>query len=830
MMRSRFSYRSWVRPAMIVAALISPPTVLKSTAADSSPAAFLDRYCIECHAADDPSGEREFESLELSKSHVDNQVAIQEIIDQLTLQTMPPDDADQPSTQERLHAINQLTNRLSKMRQQTVSTGGQTVLRRLSNREYRRTIGDLLGIDMTMFDPTIEFPGDNLYGQFDNVGDALVMSEHLMQRYLDAADVCVEKAFAITNQIKPHTWSYSKDFFQQAELNAAHKRAFQSKFICLYDHPFNDKPEGAYGHLSNFPNGVPVDGVYEIRVLAKAMNRDTPYSNKAVRIDLSEPFRMGIRPGDTAIGDMVHTQPIDVKLAETIVSDDDFQWYTFRIPLDRGFAPRFTFENGAHDFRGSIGRVYRLHRDLLPEPAKKAKGIFDQRIQLITYGAMPHIRIDQVEIRGPLNNDELTLSQNLLLGDAEFDESRKMELLTRFAERAFRRPISEDELSRFEAFYQSRRDDGRDATDSFKDTLKAILCSPNFLYFQHSNTAAGLSPHALAERLSYFLTSSMPDEKLRDVADRGELTRADVRRREAKRLLADERSDAFIADFLDSWLGLRSLGSMPPDPNEFWFYYAADLQRDMKTETQMFVRDLINRNASALELIDADYSFINRDLARLYGVEQRVSTESAEVFHRVKFEDRRRGGLLGHASILTVSANGIETSPVIRGVWLLENILGTPTPPPPDNVPAIEPDTRGASTIRDQLSKHRSDATCNQCHRKIDPLGFALEVFDPIGQHRAFYDSKRKKPIDASGQLPGSDPFVGPAGLRRQLLHQKEFFVRTLTEALLTQALGRRIELTDRASIDSILAGLSHDDYPMGDLIESIVASDLFRR
>lgn len=204
--------------------------------------------------------------------------------------------------------------------------------------------------------------------------------------------------------------------------------------------------------------------------------------------------------------------------------------------------------------------------------------------------------------------------------------------------------------------------------------------------------------------------------------------------------------------------------------------------------------------------------------------------ESAAEFRRVTFDDARRGGLLGQASIMTVSANGIETSPVVRGVWLLENILGTPTPPPPDDVPTIEPDTRGALTIRDQLTKHRENATCYQCHRKIDPLGFAFESFDAIGQTREFYDQKRKLRIDTSGRLPGGQGFADAAELKQRLLNRKQFFVRTFTERLLTHALGRRIEPLDRGSVDAILAKVADDDYPTATLIEAIVQSDLFRR
>lgn len=793
---------------------------------------FLKSYCIDCHTVDDPSGEREFESLVLTKSDLDTQLTLQEIIDQLTLGTMPPEDGEQPSTQNRLAAIKAFTNRLQEMRQQTASTGGKTVLRRLSKREYRRTVGDLLGIDMTMFDPTLEFPGDNLSGHFDNIGNALVTSGHLLERYLAAAEQSVEKALALTKEPEVKTWTFRGNFYQQAELKAGHERAFKNRFLCLYDHPYNDKPEGAYGHISDLSKGVPVDGVYEIRVHAKAMHRDTPYNNKTVRIDLDEPFRMGLRPGDTSLGDMVHTQPMQPKLAEVVIEDDEFRWYTFEVPLDRGFGPRFTFENGIHDVRGSFGRIYRVQRQTLPKQIQNEKGIFDQRIAIIKSGQMPHIRIDEVQIRGPIKYSWPTLSQQILVGDSEFQGDMAESLIAKFATRAFRRPATSAEIDGLVHFYHSRIQDGQNSWQAYKDTLKATLCAPGFLYFQQPDETDGkkLSPHAFAERLSYFLTSSMPDDRLRELADRGELFDNETLRGEVKRLLRSEASDAFVTDFLNSWLNLRDLGSMPPDPQKFWFYYASGLEAEMKKETELFLQDLISQNAPVTDFVSAQHSFVNRDLAKLYGIIDQASPETANDFRRVTFSDPRRGGLLGQASILTVSANGIETSPIIRGVWLLENILGTPTPPPPDDVPALEPDTRGATTIRDQLSKHRDHAACNQCHRKIDPLGFAFEAFDAIGQSRKHYDQRQKQIIDTSGILPGGQSFADAAELKQLLLKRKVFFVRTFTERLLTHALGRQLEPLDRSNVDNILKTVQEENYPTASLIEAIVLSDLFRK
>ncbi|QDU39507.1 hypothetical protein Mal4_38520 [Maioricimonas rarisocia] len=829
-MRRLLSNVGIVITAAACAMWLAPAACLAERPAQPHP--FLTRFCLDCHSADDPSGEREFTSLDFAGSGIDTQIRLQEIIDQLTLEAMPPEDAEQPSESERLQAIGRFTEMLTRMRRETRSTGGRTVLRRLTRREYRNTVADLLGIDVTMFDPTLEFPDDDLSEGFDNIGHDLTTSGFLLEKYLEAADACIEKAFAGERPVEPQTWVFRDNFFQQPELGIAHRKAFQFRYLVLYDHPRNEKPEGAYGPLNEFPDGVPADGIYRVRVRAQALHRDTPYSTRAVMIDTSEPFRMGIRPGDTRIGDMVHTQPIEPKFAEAVITDNELRWYTFEIPLDRGFAPRFTFENGQHDVRGSYGRIFRFHRDTLPESLRQGKGIVAWRNAVTAHGYLPQIRIHEVEIHGPLPTSPQPDAFRKLVGGETFTPSAVSELLRDFASRAFRRPVSDSEVSGLVALYEQRVAEGRPPLEAYKDALKAVLCAPGFLYFTPPDEPAEspLDHHALAERLAYFLTSSMPDDRLRQLADESRIAEATVLRAEAIRLLETESSGRFIADFLDSWLKLRALGSMPPDPATFREYYSAGLQPEMKQESRLFMRDLIDRNASVLEFLSARHSFVNRDLAKLYGVEDQISPEQAGDFHRVVFDDANRGGLLGQASILTVSANGIETSPVVRGVWLLETVLGTPPPPPPDDVPPIDPDIRGTTSIREQLARHRELATCNQCHRKIDPLGFALEGFDPIGRSRSYYDRRQKIPIDTSGVLPGGKTFRGPAELREVLLERKEFFVRTVTERLVTHALGRHIESTDRAAIDQILEQVRDDAYPLRDLIVVIVMSDLFRR
>jgi hypothetical protein len=315
----------------------------------------------------------------------------------------------------------------------------------------------------------------------------------------------------------------------------------------------------------------------------------------------------------------------------------------------------------------------------------------------------------------------------------------------------------------------------------------------------------------------------MPDAELLELAASGKLLDANTLEAQTERMLNDPKSDAFLEGFLASWLTLRDLGSMPPDRGQFRAFYHDDLDSAMREETRLFTRHLLNENLGIKHFLNADFTFVNKPLANLYGIEP----PNGQGFHRVPLADGRRGGLLGHASVLTVTANGIETSPVVRGVWLLENILGTPPSPPPPDVEPLDPDIRGATTIRDQLQKHRSVASCNDCHRKIDPLGFALENFDPIGLYRNTYGKSTK--IDASGVLPNGKAFQDVEGLKHILLEQKDQFATALTGKLLAYATGRPTEPADRPEINRILKDLHTRKDGFRDLVKLVVLSEPLR-
>jgi hypothetical protein len=662
------------------------------------------------------------------------------------------------------------------------------------------------------------------------LGDVLQTSGYLLAQYLDAADQAVEKALGATERPSEQTWKFAGNFRQQQELRHPHGKVFNYRYLCLYEVPDTVNHEGGYGPIHDFQEGVPSDGRYEIRVKAQAMNRLHPYDPQIFKRVTEQPFRLGIVPGNAKTGPLHHPQPIEPQLAEVTVNDGEPEWHTMTVWLDAGFTPRFIFPNGMANSRRAFGQILAKHRDLLPEEVRNTRGIFETRPVILEHGWMPHIRIHEIQIRGPIVDEWPPKSQQTVLGGKPFTLGHTREILQNFASRAYRRPARSDEVDRLMGVVEKRREEGREPLEALKDGLKSVLCSPAFLYLAepaHDEESQQLSAYALASRLSYFLWSTMPDAELRQAADSGELLKPAVLLAQTERMLASPRSNAFVEGFLDTWLNLRSLGDMPPDRDAFDRYYSQNLQAAMKQETRLFTRHLLDNNQSILDFLNADYTFVNQPLASLYGLDFDAPPEEAHHFRRVSLKNRQRGGLLGQGSVLTVTANGIETSPVTRGVWLLENILGTPPAPPPDNVPPIDPDIRGAKSMRDILTKHRDNPGCYDCHRKIDPLGFALENFDPIGAWRTHYD--KRQPIDTAGELPSGESFQDIGDLKQILARHKEQFARMLTEKLLGYACGRRIEATDRANVDQIVKQLAKDDYGFRRLIELAVLSETFR-
>lgn len=831
---------------------------------------FLRKYCYQCHGATEREADRRFDLLKFPLSDDNALIDFQDVLDQLNLGEMPPPGEKQPDPSEAAKVVDWLTAEIANFQKQRQGTGGETVLRRLNRREYANTVSDLLHLNTSSFDPTVGFPEDQKIEHFDNQGHALVTSGFLLDQYLKSADEIMAKA--LPGLVKPERqeWKF-RGGFQQGEftgfitdvelseksdqqlsqlrgtvrslakatepakaatirdraaadfeniVNTAERIPTQ---IRLYEHPRSQRHVGSYGYVSDFEKGVPQDGYYLISVEVEALNRVPPYEENYAQTRTEEPLILGFVTGDVKEGPLHLPQKIEPELARFELADGK-QTVQARVWLNQGTTPRFIYVNGSHRARGAhieVGTMLMREAGLKP---KKSNDAYKYGLQ---HAKLPHIRINSVFVRGPIYEKWPTQTQIELLGGAEFDRLRNRANLTEFMKRAYRREPTNDEIGRILKVIETRESQGVESLDAYRDGLKAVLCSPGFLYLDEPaiETANGkrLSNDAIAARLSYFLWSSMPDERLFSLAAAGKLSDPKVLERQFDRMLTDPKSDRFVRDFLASWLNLDALGSTPPDLSAFKAYYIDDLATAMKKETFLFTRHILDEGLSIDQFIDSDFTFVNSGLARLYQLD--VTNVGGE-YEKVNTASGPRGGLLGQASVLTVTANGVDTSPVVRGVWLLENILGTPPSPPPPDVEPLDPDIRGAGTIREQIEKHRNNPACASCHNKIDPLGFALENFDAIGRFRSNYRGRGK--IEPSGKMPNGSSFETVSEFKTALLNQREKFARALIRKLMTYSLGRPLDISDRPEMDAILSDLSKHDFQFRYLIKRIVLSDTF--
>jgi hypothetical protein len=795
---------------------------------------FLGKYCLECHDAKTHKGDREFDTFALPLKSETELVLAKDIVDQIVLREMPPKKAPQPSDAERVALVRTLREAAVAARGKLTSSGASTVMRRLSVREYENTLATLFGRRVDTLGLTADFPKEKTSQHLDNIGQALVTSGFLVDQYFQAANRLVETRLGAPLP-PPKRWTFNGNFRQYEELEGPHKTALNFRYLNLYEQPNTDTRQGGYGHIEDFKKGVPASGVYEIEVEAQAMHRDTHYDPAIFGIDLSEPFILGVVPGDVTKGHIHYPQAIEPLLATATVPDDKPARLKFSVWLEAGQTPRFIFPNGPFESRASVITINKRYKDEFQGRTEKSDV---SRTLLLQEGKLPHIRISEIQIHGPVPEAGGRAEEVAVFGSAGFQQDRAVGQLLAFAEKAYRRPLTEADRRPVAAFYEKRVSAGAPPRQAALDTLKLVLCAPSFLYLSEITDEATktLQPHDLASRLAYALWAGPPDAALLEAAKAGALMQAAGLRSETDRMLADSRVEGFINGFLDAWLNLRDLGGMPPPRETNRAFYAEDLPSSMRAEIRLFFRDLLERDASAALLLDADYTFVDKKLAKLYELPEKTSLRLADGFHKVSLADNpRRGGILAMAGVLTVSANGVETSPVTRGVWVSENILGVPPPKPPDVVPAIEPDVTGATTIRERLAKHRSDATCAECHRKIDPLGFSLESFDPIGRWRSNYPKVKNSkapppPVDPTGEFPSGEAYKDFAGFRRIVCETRgDFFTRHLIRQLLSYATGRHMETADDFLIEDLHAKAKEGGLGLRTLIIECLLSDVFR-
>ena len=793
---------------------------------------FLSRYCLECHAADVQKGDRSFDKFTLPLKTLPEVIEARDIIDQLTLREMPPKKADQPTDEERLAAIRALRAGTASAQASLQSTGSRTVLRRLSNREYENTLATLFGRRVDTLGLTADFPKEKTARHLDTIGQSLVTSGFLVDQYFQSANRLVETRLG-KPATAPQTWRFNKNFIQYEELTGSHKGAFNFRYLNLYEQPNTDTRQGGYGHIEDFRQGVPVSGLYDIEVEAAALHRDTHYDPAIFGIDLSEPFILGVVPGDITKGHIHYPQAIEPLLASSVVPDNTPTRLKFRVWLEAGQTPRFIFPNGPYESRASVITINKRYEKEFSTPVGSS-GV--GRSHILREGKLPHIRISEIVVQGPVTEAVGGAEEIAVFGPEGFKPERAHDQLFAFATKAYRRPLQDADRAPIRKLYEQRLAEKASPRQAALDAVKLILCSPSFLYLSEvtQENDRRLRPHDLATRLAYALWATTPDEALFASAASGKLTEDAELKKQIDRLLADARLEGFIGGFLDSWLNMRELGGMPPPRETNRAYYAEDLPASMKTEARLFFRDMLKENRPVNQFLRAEHSFIDKKLAKLYDLPEQKTLRLADGFQKISLkDDKRRGGLLGMAAVLTVSANGVETSPVTRGAWVSENILGIKPPPPPDTVPAIEPDVSGTTTIRERLAKHSTDRACAECHRKIDPLGFSLESFDPVGRWRVNYAKPKKGPapkIDTSGEFASGETYKDFAGFR-DLLHERreEMFTRHLIRSLLAYSAGRLMEPADEFAVDRIHDKVKQQGLGLRSLVVECLTSDVFR-
>ncbi|MDA1091962.1 MAG: DUF1592 domain-containing protein [Acidobacteria bacterium] len=759
-------------------------------------AGVLDQYCVTCHnervvagAGTAPSPlvaqlrtvGLALDTLDLSEVGTHGDVW-ESVVRKLRVGAMPPTGRPRPDAATLDAVAEWLEGALDRAAAAAPDPGRRPALHRLSRTEYQYAVRDLLALDNLPkeLDIAVMLPADNATSGFDNLADLLFVSPTLMERYLAAARKISRLAVGDPTMLPiVDTYPLDGDLVQDRHVPGL--------------------PLGTRGG-TRVQSHLPLDGEYVITVQFNGAAREAHDGEISVDGERVHLFTVGLAPPKPT--------------ASGVFTFDDDPDVDVRIPLRAGprdVAVSFIPKSGAL-LEGPV----RAHQSRSRQPS-----------------------IASVIISGPYGADGAgdTPSRRQIFRCRPGDGASQAEtatcartILSSLARRAYRRPVTEDDLGRLLEFYEKGLVEGG-FERGIQRAIERVLVSPEFLFRIERNpdgVVAG-APHPvsdleLASRLSFFLWSSIPDDTLLDVAARGELRDPSVLDREVRRLMADPRSSALVTNFAEQWLFLRDVDTKEPDAG-FFPGFDENLRQAFRTETALFVDSVLRDDRSVLDLLTANHTFVNERLAKHYGIPHVYGSH----FRRVELEDSRRRGLLGQGSILTLTSYGTRTSPVLRGKWILENLLSSPPPPPPPDIPALSETTEDGKprSMREAMEVHRANPACASCHSQMDPLGFALENFDAIGRWRDRGESNL--PIDASGLLPNGTLFDGPSGLRAELVKSPEQFVTTMTEKLLTYALGRGVEHFDAPTIRAIVRDAAQDDYRFASVVSGIVNSTPFQ-
>jgi len=775
------------------------PGTSAAQAASVPDRALIDRYCVTCH-----NGRLKVAGLELDKMDLGAVGPSAETWEKVVLKIragqMPPVGRPRPDNAAAAAFTASLEDALDRAAERAPNPGRPTV-HRLNRTEYTNAIRDLLALDV---DGRALLPADDTDAHgFDNNADVLTVSPVLASRYLSAARKVGRLAVGRTTATTIETYRLPRLLMQDDRLSE--KLPFGTRGGAAIEHYF------------------PLDGEYVVKIrlqtnnynyikgLADPQDLEVRLDRQKIKVFNITGMKEGAPPASW--GGTLYGTP---------------EWEKYALQLHDSLEVRFPAKAGRHE----IGVAF-LKKAWEPEDvAQPRQGGWPWSSDEM-FDSNPGV--DTVIVEGPY----------LPAGPSDTPSRRKIftcqprgsdaeacarQILSTIARRAYRRPLTPQDVRTLLDFYSTGSGEGG-FESGIQLALERILVSPDFLFRIEQEpqahtpgaTAYRLSDLELASRMSFFLWSSIPDDELLEAAERGKLKDPPVLERQVRRMLADPRSNALVDNFAGQWLVLRNIRDVSPDPDSFPDF-DENLRDAFLKETELFFESQLRDDRSVVELLSANYTYVNERLARHYG----IANVYGDRFRRVTIEDPRRGGILGQGSLLTVTSYPNRTSPVLRGKWLLETILGTPPPPPPPNVPALQ--ERGAggklASVRERLEAHRANPACSGCHSLMDPLGFALENYDPIGRWR---NEDAGAAVDATGALPNGAKFEGMAGLRDLLLRQRDQFASTVTEKLLAYALGRNVEYFDMPSVRKIAHAAGASDYRWSSIILGIVKSAPFQ-
>ena len=784
------------------------------TAFESSVQPFLADHCYDCHDTRHHKANLDLQKFQSPQAVAADPDTWDLVLQKLRSGEMPPEDEIRPAPEDVAKVAAWISREVEAADAAAPPDPGQVVVRRLNRAEYNNTVRDLIGLDVR---PADDFPQDDTGYGFDTIGAVLSLPPVLMEKYLSAAEKVSRTAIFGAAPMKP----------MLEKLSPRSRKINPSALV-----PATYDVTGlSLANAFHAEHRVPVEADYVIHAVAGG-----------TRPAGSDPIQLTL----WIDGVVVESKALDPEALASFSDDQqDFlskgveftvhlkpgtHWLAVAIPhLYEGLPTTY---NGPNPSARPIPPppVFKPWPDATPEQIEKARKHFEEEHK--DTPPANNVRVSYLELNGPYKQvttpSPVAYKKVFICGHRPGHHlaTCPQQIVASFAGRAFRRPVTGAERQPYLKLYSDVRKRGGSFEEGIALALQGVLVSPDFLFrlerMPSTPDPRAVSDYELATRLSYFLWASMPDAELRRLAATHQLRTPAVLEAQVGRMLRDPKSESFVEQFGGQWLQTRALESVRPDADKFPDFEDY-LRLSMRKETELFFSTVIREDRSILDFLDAKYTFMNERLARHYGVPGVTGPE----FRRVDLTGTPRAGVLMQASILTVSSYATRTSPVLRGKWVLENLLNSAPPPPPNNVPRLDESAVGkTTTLREQMEVHRKDPTCASCHRRMDPLGFGLENFDGIGEWRTV---DGKFAVDPTGQLPDGRKFDGPVELAAILNTEPELFTRALTSKLLTYALGRGLEPADRATVRRISREVAADGYKFSALITDIVQSPQFQ-